>query len=132
MRIDVRTSRREELVDITSNVAECVARSGVAEGAVLVFSAHTTAAITVNENADPDVCRDLVSGLEGIAPRDAGWRHCEGNSDAHLKTALVGPSSMVPIIDGRLVLGTWQGVYFCEFDGPRSRHVEVVVLPGVG
>lgn len=132
MRIEVRTTRREELVDITREVSECVATSGVAEGAALVFSSHTTAAITINENADPDVARDVVDGMARLAPCDGGWRHCEGNSDAHLKTSLVGPSVLVPVSGGRLVLGTWQGIYFCEFDGPRSRHVEVTVLPGVG
>jgi secondary thiamine-phosphate synthase enzyme len=86
---------------------------------------HTTAAITINENADPDVVTDLLAGLARIAPRDAGWRHSEGNSDGHLKSSLVGASELVPVADGRLQLGTWQGVYFCEFDGPRTRQVWV-------
>ena len=130
MRIDLKTSRREEFVDITGLVARAVAASGVSSGAVLVFCPHTTAAVTINENADPDVVADLTRGLADLAPRDAGWRHSEGNSDGHLKSSLVGPSLTVPIEGGRLALGTWQGIYFCEFDGPRSRHVSVTLLAG--
>ena len=92
---------------------------------------HTTAGITVNENADPDVVTDVLHGLARLFPRDAGWRHVEGNSDAHLKTALVGNSGVLPVRGGRLALGTWQAVYFAEFDGPRSRRVDVTVVPGV-
>jgi len=132
MRLQVRTSSREEFIDITRQVAEMVDSGGVRDGAVLVFCPHTTAAVTINENADPDVMRDLVVGLERIAPRSGGWRHVEGNSDGHLKTSLVGPSVLVPLVDGRLSLGTWQGVYLCEFDGPRSRTIDVTPLPGVG
>lgn len=142
MRFEVRTTRREEFVDITRAVADAVtealsgparASSGAeANGAVLVFSLHTTAGITINENADPDVCRDLVDGLARIAPCEAGWRHCEGNSDGHLKTSLVGPSVVVPLESGRIMLGTWQGIYLAEFDGPWTRWVEVRVLPGLG
>jgi len=130
MRIDLKTSRREEFVDITGLVARAVAASGVSSGAALVFCPHTTAAVTINENADPDVVADLTRGLADLAPRDAGWRHAEGNSDGHLKSSLVGPSLTVPIEGGRLALGTWQGIYFCEFDGPRSRHVSVTLLAG--
>jgi secondary thiamine-phosphate synthase enzyme len=131
VRFTVNTSRREEFVDVTRQVAAFVAESGVADGAVLVYCPHTTAAITVNENADPDVCADLVDGLTRLAPCDARWRHREGNSDAHLKTSLVGPSVLVPFEGGRLQLGTWQGIYLAEFDGPRRRSVDVTVLPGV-
>jgi secondary thiamine-phosphate synthase enzyme len=123
--IDVRTERREELVDITRRVAEAVASSGVAEGIAHVWCPHTTAAITVNEAADPSVAGDIVAGLGRMVPRDAGWRHAEGNSDAHLKASLLGASASVPISGGRLALGTWQGIFFCEFDGPRTRRVEV-------
>jgi len=108
-----------------------VEASGLSAGAVVVSSPHTTAGILINENADPDVAMDLIAGLSVIAPERGGWRHAEGNSDAHLKTALVGTSVMVPIEGGRLVLGTWQAIYFAEFDGPRSRHMNVSVLPGV-
>lgn len=131
MRAQVRTSKREEFIDITREVASFVAESGVEDGAVLVFCPHTTAAVTVNENADPDVCRDLIDGLARVAPRSAGWRHAEGNSDGHLKTSLVGPSVLVPVEGGRLQLGTWQGIYFAEFDGPRTRSVDLTMLPGV-
>lgn len=117
---------------MTARVAEAVRAAGVAEGIVVISSPHTTAGVTVNENADPDVVRDLLHGLEGLAPRDGDWRHFEGNSDAHLKTALVGTSATLPLRGGRLALGTWQAVYFAEFDGPRSRHVDVIVVPGAG
>lgn len=131
MRFEVRTSSREEFIDITRRVVEQVSGCGVADGAVLVFVAHTTAGVTINENADPDVCDDLTAGLCRLAPRDAGWRHREGNSDGHLKTSLVGPSVVVPLSGGRLALGTWQGIYLCEFDGPRTRAVDITVIPGV-
>ena len=131
MRHEIRTTRREELVDVTDLVARAVAATGFSAGIVLVSSPHTTAGVLVNENADPDVATDLLAGLGRIAPEAAGWRHAEGNSDAHLKTALVGTSAMIPIEGGRPVLGTWQAVYFAEFDGPRSRRLDVTVLPGV-
>jgi secondary thiamine-phosphate synthase enzyme len=123
--IEVRTERREELVDITRRVAEAVASSGVVEGIAHVWCPHTTAAITVNEAADPSVARDVVAGLARFVPREAGWQHAEGNADAHLKASLLGASASVPISGGRLALGTWQGVFFCEFDGPRTRRIEV-------
>lgn len=126
-RIEIPTSRREQMIDITHDVATAVEAAGVTEGWILVFSEHTTAAITINENADPDVQVDMLEGLARIAPRAAGWRHSEGNSDAHIKTSLVGLSVTVPVSRGRLVLGTWQGIYLCEFDGPRRRHVTVSV-----
>lgn len=131
MRFEVRTSAREEFVDITATVVEMVRASGIAEGVVVVSCPHTTAGITVNENADPDVVRDLLGGLARLAPRDAGWRHREGNSDGHLKATLVGSSATLPVDGGRLALGTWQAVYLCEFDGPRTRRVNVTVLSGV-
>ncbi len=126
--IEIRTGRREELVDITRLVDEAVAESGVTEGIAHVWCPHTTAAITVNEAADPSVARDLVAGLARMVPRDAGWQHAEGNSDAHLKASLLGASASVPVSGGRLALGTWQGVFFCEFDGSRNRRVEVRVV----
>jgi len=131
MEFEVKTARRETLVDVTARVGEAVHASGIESGAVLVSSPHTTAGITVNENADPDVARDILVGLEPLCPRDGDWRHFEGNSDAHLKTALVGTSVMIPIEGGRLVLGTWQAVYFAEFDGPRTRRLNVSVLSGL-
>jgi secondary thiamine-phosphate synthase enzyme len=127
----VRTTAKESFVDITREVAQFVSASGVGTGAVLVFCPHTTAAVTINENADPDVVRDLAAGLDRVAPEHAGYRHSEGNSDGHIKTTLVGPQVLVPVSEGRMLLGTWQGIYLCEFDGPRTRHVDVTVLPGV-
>ena len=127
-RIGVTTESREQLVDITREVAGAVAASGLRDGAVLVYSTHTTAGITINENADPDVGTDLLAGLASMAPCDRGWLHCEGNSDAHIKASLVGSSVHIPVTEGRLGLGTWQGVFFCEFDGPRSRTVMIQTL----
>jgi secondary thiamine-phosphate synthase enzyme len=124
-RIEVSTARREQLLDITGDVAEAVRALRIDEGAVLVFCTHTTAAVTINENADPAVPADLLEGLRRLAPRDGGWKHLEGNSDGHLKSSLVGASEVIPVQDGRLALGTWQGVWFCEFDGPRRRTVWV-------
>lgn len=126
--VAVRTHRREELVDITPGIAEIVALSGVAEGVAHVWCPHTTTAVTVNEAADPSVARDIIAGLARMVPREGGWEHREGNSDAHLKAALLGPSVCIPVARGALTLGTWQGIFFCEFDGPRSRRVEVRVI----
>jgi secondary thiamine-phosphate synthase enzyme len=131
MLFDIRTSKRSELIDITRRVSEAVEAGGAWDGAALVFCPHTTAAVTINENADPDVVDDLLDGLARVAPADARWRHSEGNSDGHLKSSLVGPSLLVPVEQGGLVLGTWQGIYFCEFDGPRTRHVSLTLLAGV-
>lgn len=131
MHYDIRTSERETLLDVTRQVAESVRGSGIDDGIVVVSSPHTTAGVTVNENADPDVARDLLAGLARLCPLHADWRHAEGNSDAHLKTALVGTSVTVPVESGRLALGTWQSIYFAEFDGPRTRRFNVTIIPGV-
>jgi len=125
----IRTHEREQLVEITGHVAEAVADSAVTEGVAVVYCAHTTAGVTVNENADPDVSRDLIETLRRIVPRDAGYHHREGNADSHVKASMMGSSVSVPVTGGRLALGTWQGVFFCEFDGPRSRHFAVRVVP---
>ncbi len=126
--VSVRTNRRCQMIDITSQVAEVVSESGIQNGTAMVFCPHTTAAITINENADPDVQHDLLLTLEELLPKNRpGYRHCEGNSDAHVKTSLVGSSELVMIQDGRLTLGTWQSVFFCEFDGPRSRSVHIQI-----
>jgi secondary thiamine-phosphate synthase enzyme len=128
--IAVSTSRRCEMIDITSKVASAVSASGVTAGTVTVFCPHTTAAITINENADPDVTSDILMTLEELFPKDRpGYRHCEGNSDSHIKSSLVGSSEQILIKDGRMTLGTWQGIYFCEFDGPRNRTV-IIQLQG--
>lgn len=127
--IDVRTDRRTEFVEITDDVRLVVREAGLTDGAVLVYCPHTTAALTIQENADPDVVHDMLLWLNKHIPKDvAGFRHAEGNSDAHLKSSLVGPSVLVPVAGGELVLGTWQGVYFCEFDGPRRREVKVQTI----
>jgi secondary thiamine-phosphate synthase enzyme len=131
VRIDVSTRARCELVEITDLVRSAVERVGVREGAVVVYSPHTTAGITIQENADPDVRRDLLLALENAipdSPARGAYRHGEGNSPAHVKTSLVGASQLVPIEGGALALGTWQGIYLCEFDGPRTRHVLLRVL----
>ncbi len=126
-RVPVRTGEREEIVNITSQVEAVVQKSGVSSGICVVFATHTTCAITINENADPDVKDDLMHGLARIFPRGSNYRHSEGNSDAHIKTSTVGSSVTVIVDQGRLVLGTWQGIMLCEFDGPRSRTVAVHV-----
>lgn len=126
----VRTDDRIRMIDITGQVQSIVRESKVKNGVCFVFVPHTTAAVTINENADPAVPRDLLEGLNKLAPfADPRYRHLEGNSDAHIKTALVGSSEMVIIENGSLVLGTWQSIFFCEFDGPRSRKVHVQILP---
>ena len=121
---------KEEMYDITGKVAEAVSRSGVAEGLCVVCCPHTTAAITVNENADPDVVSDLLLGLASAFPDRPAFRHSEGNSAAHLKSSCVGVSTTLIVTGGRLLLGTWQSVYFCEFDGPRTRRFYVKVIEG--
>ncbi|SEM23948.1 secondary thiamine-phosphate synthase enzyme [Syntrophus gentianae] len=125
----VRTGKRIEMIDITGSIQDTVKESGIQNGICFVFVPHTTAAVTINENADPDVPRDILMGLNKLIPfGDPQYRHGEGNSDAHLKTSLVGSSEMVMVENGRLVLGTWQSVFFCEFDGPRTRKVLVNLL----
>jgi secondary thiamine-phosphate synthase enzyme len=127
--IRIRTTRRGEMQDITDRVREIVSRSGMDEGVVVLQSLHTTAGLTVNENADPDVVHDVLGKLDRLIPKDeAFYRHAEGNSDSHLKTSLFGPSLTVIVSGGQPVLGTWQGIWFCEFDGPRDRRVAVQLL----
>lgn len=126
--ITVKTHRRNEMIDVTSQVATAVTKSGITTGTVVVFCPHTTAGITINENADPDVPHDILLTLEELLPQlRKGYRHAEGNSDAHVKSSLVGISETIFIQKGRLKLGTWQGVYFCEFDGPRHRQVHLLI-----
>lgn len=123
----VRTSAPNEMVDVTALIEQAVAESNITEGSVLCFVPHTTAAITINENADPSVKRDILYKLEKEIPRSDGYHHAEGNSDAHVKAVLVGSSEQIIINNGQLVLGTWQGIFFCEFDGPRNRKLLVQV-----
>ena len=129
VKFQVATSSREELVNVTDLVEEAVRRSGVASGVAVVYTPHTTAAVTINENADPDVRADVIAGLRALVPRNlVPFRHSEGNSDAHLKASLVGPSVQVIFADGHLALGVWQAIYLCEFDGPRHREIWVQVV----
>jgi secondary thiamine-phosphate synthase enzyme len=127
--VALRTSSRTELLEVTDRVQEIVNRSGVRSGIAVVQSLHTTAALTINENADPDVPRDLAAKVDQLIPqREPFYRHAEGNSDSHLKTSFFGPSLTVLVNEGRLVLGQWQGVFLCEFDGPRERRLAVQVM----
>ncbi len=128
--IKVKTSSREQLVDVTSDIRRVVEKSGVDEGVLILYVPHTTAAITINEGADPDVAMDITEGLAKIAPYGAGWRHAEGNADSHVKCSLISPSISVIIEKGDIVLGTWQRVFFCEFDGPRSRKLLAKIIKG--
>jgi secondary thiamine-phosphate synthase enzyme len=126
--MSVRTRRRNELIDITTEIRAIVGRSGIKDGLCHLFVPHTTAAITINERADPDVRLDIEEALSKMVPEKGGFRHAEGNSDAHVKSTLVGVSTFLPVKDGDLVLGAWQAVFFCEFDGPRTRRCFVRVL----
>lgn len=125
--ITLRTNTREELIDVTERVRATLRMANAGDGVVTLFVPHTTAAITVNENADPALQRDMLGWFAGLVPREAPFAHAEGNSDAHIKASLVGPSVQVPFVGGRMLLGQWQGIYFCEFDGPRERQLEVVI-----
>ena len=126
----VRTSARTDLVDITRLVAAVVRKSGMDGGMCFVYVPHTTAGVTINENADPDVQRDFKKALDDLVPWEAGYAHSEGNSAAHVKASMVGFTAAVPVERGQMLLGTWQAIYFCEFDGPRERKVIVKVLAG--
>jgi secondary thiamine-phosphate synthase enzyme len=130
--VNLATVSRIQFADITATVRGKVSDSGVKDGVCYVYIPHTTAGVTINENADPDVVRDLQHGLNRLVPESGDYRHREGNSDAHLKASLMGCSVTVPVVDGKLVLGTWQGIYFCEFDGPRNRTFKVGVIGDKG
>ena len=126
--LKVRSHQREELVEFTSQVQETLKESGIDEGVCVLYVQHTTAGLTVNENADPDVPRDMLHALRTLIPQHGmGFRHAEENSDAHIKASLVGPSVTVPFKDGKLLLGRWQGIFLCEFDGGRERHVIMIL-----
>ncbi len=126
--IQVKTSGHVELVDMTNLVQAAVSKSGLEDGACLVYVPHTTAGVIINENADPSVRRDIIMTLGKLVPDDLPYTHAEGNSPGHVKSSIVGCSVHIPVKSGRLALGTWQGIYFCEFDGPRSRQVWVQSL----
>lgn len=128
--IDVSSRRRTEMIDVTAEVRRAIRESGIQSGLAVLFVPHTTAAVTINENADPDVVRDMTMELDKIVPLEDGYRHSEGNSAAHIKSTLVGASETVLVEGGEPVLGTWQGIYFCEFDGPRRRKLHLKVVAG--
>jgi len=128
--ISLRTDRRCQLLDVTRQVEEAVASSGVSDGICVLYVPHTTAGITVNEAADPSVASDISGTLSRLVPEGAGYSHTEGNADSHIKSVLVSPSITLVIRGGRIVLGTWQGIFFCEFDGPRNRNLLVKVVAG--
>ncbi|MFO7750701.1 MAG: secondary thiamine-phosphate synthase enzyme YjbQ [Desulfobacteraceae bacterium] len=128
MLISVKTSAKTQMIDITSQVDKAVKTSGIENGLVHVYSMHTTAAVTINENADPSVETDILNTINRMVPWDDNYKHMEGNSAAHIKTSLFGPSELIPLEKGAMVLGTWQGIYFCDFDGPRNRKVNVKII----
>jgi secondary thiamine-phosphate synthase enzyme len=128
--LDVKSSRYLEFIDITGKVQRYVMESGVTEGLILIYTPHTTAGITINENADPAVRTDLEEFLKKKFPHESYFRHMEGNSPSHIMSSLFSASETLIIENGRLLLGTWQGIYFCEFDGPRSRRVHLKIIPG--
>jgi secondary thiamine-phosphate synthase enzyme len=129
LRIYVRTTEREQLIDVSDKVRAAVRESGVRTGAVLLWSMHTTCGLTVNEGADPDVARDIVLAMKNLIPRNGDYRHQEGNSDSHLKTALFGPGCTLLIEDGDVLLGRWQHIFLAEWDGPRPREIAAQILP---
>ena len=128
MILNVKTNSRTELIDITSQIAEQVRQSGVSDGLCMLYVPHTTGAVTINESADPSVRGDIQMVLNQIVPWEANYKHLEGNSPAHVKATLVGATELLAIENGALVLGTWQGIFFCEFDGPRTRKIHVRIL----
>jgi secondary thiamine-phosphate synthase enzyme len=127
--LQLKTSRRTEWINITAEVTRAVSASGVSDGVCHLYIPHTTAGVTINEGDDPDVARDMEAAFDRMIPRDAGYKHYEGNSDSHIKASLVGSSQTVWIENGRLRLGRWQSIFFCEFDGPRNREVLVKIVP---
>jgi secondary thiamine-phosphate synthase enzyme len=123
--ISVKTTAKTEFIDITRNIEEAIRSEGVMDGACLIFVPHTTAAVTINESADPSVKSDILMVLNKMVPWEESYRHLEGNSPAHIKSSIIGASEIIGVEDGRLTLGTWQGVFFCEFDGPRTRKIHI-------
>lgn len=130
MHYEIRTTKPQQFIDITDTVADAVKNSNVRDGIAVIFVPHTTAGVTINENADPDVVRDMIAALDKTYPIHGDYLHFEGNSHAHIKASLMGSSCTVIIQDGKLLLGTWQGIYFCEFDGPRDRKFFVKIMRG--
>ena len=128
-RVDIKTRSRVDFQDITLKVRDIVGTSGVQSGVCYIFVPHTTAGITVNEHADPSVVEDIAAQLEAIVPQNNNYRHMEGNAPAHIKASLMGSSEALLIEEGAIVLGTWQGIFFCEFDGPRNRTLLIKIMP---
>ena len=126
--IEIETRRRVEFIEITASVKKAVKESKIKEGICIIFSPHTTAGLLINENADPSVRKDIISQLEKLVPQDGRYSHLEGNADAHIKSSLLGNSLNLIIHEEELILGTWQGIYFCEFDGPRKRKVYLKLI----
>jgi secondary thiamine-phosphate synthase enzyme len=129
MQLTVKTKARTEMVDITGQVQEALSAIGFKKGVCMLYVPHTTAAVTINESADPNVARDIVMALNQVVPWKADYQHAEGNSPAHVKASLIGASELIFVENGRLVLGTWQGLFFCEFDGPRTRKLQLNLIP---
>ncbi|MFY9393468.1 MAG: secondary thiamine-phosphate synthase enzyme YjbQ [Halanaerobiales bacterium] len=129
-KINIHTNNRTEFIDITKEVRQMVKESGISDGIITIFIPHSTAAVTINENADPDVVRDIIMEINKVIPFLDSYKHFEGNSAAHIKSSLFGVSESVIVADGELLLGTWQGIYFCEFDGPRNRKFFVKISAG--
>ena len=131
MLLSIKTSARTELIDITSRIIEQVKKSGVSDGLCMLYVPHTTGAVTINESADPSVRGDILMVLNQMVPWEANYKHLEGNSPAHVKATLVGASELIAIENSALVLGTWQGIFFCEFDGPRTRKIHVRIMDAI-
>jgi secondary thiamine-phosphate synthase enzyme len=129
-KIKVKTRSRIEMVDVTAEVARAVSESGINEGICVVYCPHTTAGVVINEHADPAVAEDIMSALSEEYPHRRAWKHMEGNADAHTKAAVLGNSATIPVSEGMLALGTWQGIFFCECDGPRSRELYIQTVSG--
>jgi secondary thiamine-phosphate synthase enzyme len=126
--LTVNSHKQVEMIDITHDVVNSIVEHDIAEGLAVIYTPHTTAAVTINENADPDVSRDIIMGIDKLVPMHDNYHHLEGNSAAHIKSSLFGASDTLLIKQGKPVLGTWQGIYFCEFDGPRQRRVHIQIL----
>jgi secondary thiamine-phosphate synthase enzyme len=126
--LEVRSGKRADAIDITDRVEQMVRESGIQTGLCQIYVPHTTAGVFINENADPDALSDILDTLEALVPWENGYRHAEGNAAAHIKASLVGTSQLVPVRNGRLALGRWQGIFFADFDGPRERHFQVTIL----
>lgn len=128
--LKIQSHEQVELIEITSEIGRAIADAGIDEGLAILFVPHTTAAVTINENADPDVAIDMINGLNKLIPLHDNYRHMEGNSAAHIKSSLIGASETILIRGGAPLLGTWQGIYFCEFDGPRHRNLQIKLISG--